>query len=352
MLNDRDNYIRTANFNNPEWIPSSVGISDGSWDQYRDDMESMAIHNNDFFPNVYPGWRDYDQYEFAPANRKGEKFWDNWGCRWESPINGIEGVVTYYPLHDWNNYDGYRMPDIETQSDRKPCDWDEIAQNIKNARMEGLLTRGSLPHGFLFLRLTYLRGFENALCDLLDEDPRFIRLFNELVDYNLQLVKRYLDIGVDVMGFPDDLGTQTGPIVSPDLFKKWFEPAYKKVMAPCRKAGVLTHFHSDGKTLDILESQIRAGVQIVNPQDLANGIDNLTKYIKGRACIHLDIDRQSIIPYGTRNEIFELIEEEVKKLGSPKGGLIMGAGIYPPTPPENIDALCAALRKYKTYWWD
>lgn len=94
------------------------------------------------------------------------------------------------------------------------------------------------------------------------------------------------------------------------------------------------------------------GVDIANPQDLCNGIDNLANRIKGKACIQLDIDRQSVIPLGTRKEIDELIEEEVRKLGSPKGGLEFVAGIYPPTPPGNIDALFEALEKYRTYWWD
>ena len=51
-------------------------------------------------------------------------------------------------------------------------------------------------------------------------------------------------------------------------------------------------------------------------------------------------------------KIDELIEEEVRKLGSPKGGLEFVAGIYPPTPPGNIDALFEALEKYRAYWWD
>ena len=351
-MSDRENYLRAARFQNPERIPTDVGISDASWDYYRGEMEQMALHHPDFFPYVNQGWRDYDQYDFGPAYRKGEPFNDNWGCRWETPMNGIEGVVTYSPLKDWTAYGGYSMPDIETQDDRSEANWGERIGEADLARKNDELIFFSLPHGFLFLRLTYLRGFENMMCDMADEDPRFVRLFDELVAYNLKLVERYVKIGADVMGFPDDLGTQTGSIVSPAMFEKWFEPAYRKLMAPSKKANILTHFHSDGKTLDILESQIRAGVDIVNPQDLANGIDNLAKYIKGHVCIDLDIDRQSIIPYGTRMEIFELVEEEVKKLGSPSGGLMLSAGIYPPTPPDNVDALCSALRKYQRYWWD
>jgi len=93
-------------------------------------------------------------------------------------------------------------------------------------------------------------------------------------------------------------------------------------------------------------------VNIVNPQDLCNGIDNIARVIKGKACINLDIDRQTVIPYGNAHDIEQLIREEVMKLGSEAGGLEFISGIYPPTPPQNVEALCKALLKYRRYWWE
>ncbi|MCC6445361.1 MAG: hypothetical protein IT210_18115 [Armatimonadetes bacterium] len=103
--------------------------------------------------------------------------------------------------------------------------------------------------------------------------------------------------------------------------------------------------------MDLMDEFYEAGVTILNPQDLASGIDNLAREAKGRFCIRPDIDRQSAVPFGTRKDILSLIEEEVRKLGSPQGGLEMIAGTYPPTLAENIDALCEAIEKYMRYWW-
>jgi hypothetical protein len=123
------------------------------------------------------------------------------------------------------------------------------------------------------------------------------------------------------------------------------------LMHPCRKAGAHVYFHSDGYVMELMDAFVAAGVTIINPQDLCNGIDNLAREAKGRMCISLDLDRQRIVPYGTRADIRALIEEEVRKLGAPQGGLQMIAGIYPPTPPENVDALCEALEEFRMYWW-
>jgi len=104
--------------------------------------------------------------------------------------------------------------------------------------------------------------------------------------------------------------------------------------------------------MEFMDEFVKAGVDIINPQDLLNGVDNLARDVKGRMCIRLDVDRQTIVPFGTRQEIRELIEEEVRTLGSPAGGLEFICGIYPPTPPENVDAVCSALEEFRTYWWD
>jgi hypothetical protein len=78
------------------------------------------------------------------------------------------------------------------------------------------------------------------------------------------------------------LGTQTSTILSAEKLRKYIFPAYRRLIGPCKKAGILVELHSDGRTLDILDDQVRLGVDIVNPQDLCNGIDNLAKTIKGK----------------------------------------------------------------------
>jgi hypothetical protein len=351
-MTDRENYLRNARFQSPEWIPAGVSISDASWDQYRQDMELVCLKFPEFFPHVRPDWRDYDKHQFSPAHRKGEPFTDAWGSVWETTIDGIEGVVTNEVLDDWEKLAAYQAPDANVQFDRGPANWQEIAESIKSNKKNGQLTAGSVAHGFLFLRILYLRGFTNAMMDFATGDPHLPELIDRITEHNMTIVQRYLAMGVDLMSFGDDLGTQSSTFISPAMFHQYIAPAYERLMTPCKKAGTLVFLHSDGKTLDILEEQVRAGVDIVNPQDLCNGIDNIARTIKGKACIQLDIDRQTVVPYGSASDIEDLIHEEVVKLGSPAGGLAFIAGIYPPTPPQNVEALCLALQKHRRYWWE
>jgi len=350
-ISERENYLRNVLMVGPEWIPCHFYISDASWDQLRKELEEVLIRHPKLFPNFKKGQREHENRDFGPAHRANELYIDAWGCTWKTAIDGLEGQVIKSPLTDWNKLKTYKPPDPLVQDDRGPANWEKRAKQIKKDKEMGHLTIGGLPHGFFFMRLYYLRGFQNLMIDIADQAPQLSHLINMVAHHNMKIVNKYLSIGVDVMSFGEDLGTQTSSIISPAAFHKWVAPTYKALMQPCRRAGCLVYLHSDGYIMDLMDEFLQCGVNIINPQDLCNGIDNLAREVKGRMCISLDIDRQKIVPYGTRKEIRELIEEEVKKLGSPRGGLEMVCGIYPPTPPENIDALCSALEEFQAYWW-
>jgi len=351
-LSERENYLRNAYMTGPEWMPCSVGISDASWDQLRDELEEVVLRHPLFFPNFKKGERNYEEWEFAPAHKASQRFTDAWGCVWISSIDGLEGQVVENPLGNWKKLKDYKTPDPLKQADRGPINWEVSQREVKEAKVEGRLTRGGVSHGFLLMRLWYLRGFENLMLDFAIHTPQLSKLIDMVTLHNKKIVDQWLAMGVDLINFGEDLGTQTASIISPRDFRRWIVPAYKKLMKPCREVNCLVALHSDGYIMELTDDFVECGVNIINPQDLCNGINNLARHVKGRMCIRLDIDRQTIVPFGTRKEIKELIEEEVRKLGSPRGGLEMVAGIYPPTPPENIDALCEALEQLRTFWWD
>jgi uroporphyrinogen decarboxylase len=267
-------------------------------------------------------------------------------------MNGIEGVVTRRPLADWGKWDSWRPPDPLRTGDRGPVDWDDIRRTMKERKERGELCEGGLPHGFFFMRLMYLRGFENVMVDMCTEEPMLWRLIEALYEHNRVLVDQYLSIDVDMMTIGEDLGAQHTPLISPDLFRKYCRPTYEKLLRPCRDRGCHVMLHSDGYIMDLLDDLILSGVTIINPQDLCNGVENLRRELKGRVCIRLDVDRQTIVPRGTPAQIRDLIEYEVRTLGSTKGGLELLAGIYPPTPPQSVDALASAFEEFQTYWFD
>ncbi len=183
-----------------------------------------------------------------------------------------------------------------------------------------------------------------------DDKKELNTLIEGIEAFNIGLVRKYLDLGVDMMCFPEDLGMQKGPMLSPDMFRKYIKPSYQKMMAKVREEGVAIHMHSDGDLHDLIDDIIEGGVEAINLQDLVNGVDWMKDKLAGKVCIDLDIDRQKITPNGSVKAINELIGDEVKKLGSKQGGLMMTYGLYPGVKPENVKAVMDAMEHYALYY--
>ncbi len=171
-----------------------------------------------------------------------------------------------------------------------------------------------------------------------------------IIENNMKLVEKWLDMGVDIMGFGDDLGTQTALMMSPAAFRKYLKPGYARMFGPCRKAGSHVSLHSDGHIIEIADDLIESGVTVVNPQVRANTLDGLVEGFKGRICINLDLDRQ-LFPFATPEGVKEHISEAVAKLGSKEGGLMLSAECEPDVPLENVEAICQAFEEVMYKWW-
>jgi uroporphyrinogen decarboxylase len=330
-------------------MPCNVTLSGALWQSLREELEDVLARHPAMYPGFEKGKRDFDAFD--ERHRTGE-FVDSWGCVWENASPGVVGLVLGHPLESWDDFDEYEPPDPREFDHLSPIDWDGRLETLRGQKERGQLTQGGITHGFLYMRLTYLRGFENFLMDVASDDPRLPKLVSMVDDFNQYFVDQYLSVGVDVMNFAEDLGTQTSSVLSPEQFAKWMAPSYRRQMRAAREAGSQVFLHSDGHIMDIVDQLIDCGVTMINPQDLVNGIDNLAREVKGRVAIRLDVDRQSVVPFGTPREVHELIEEGVRKLGSPAGGLELSCGVYPPTPPENVDALIGAMEEFRTYWFD
>ncbi len=347
----RDNILRAVRFERPAYIPMVFHINQACWHTYpAEALKELIASHPVLFPvrdDRSPGRTELD---YVVIERPGKPFIDGWGCVWETTMEGMVGSVTKHPLADWSDFNEFEAPDPVIDSGKGPVDWKQIATDIARARSAGHLTVGGLRHGYLLQTLADIRGYENLMFDMADNHPSLPRLIEIVEHFNMAIVQRYLDVGVEWMCYPEDLGMQTGPMISPALFRKFVKPSYERLMKPARAAGSVIHIHSDGRVCDLLDDLIHGGVNVINLQDLVNGIDWIKDKLAGKVCIDLDIDRQHITASGTSKQIDALIKEEVIKLGSKEGGLMMIYGLYPGVPLENVKALMDAMECYAGFY--
>jgi len=349
-MTDRENSLRAYRFQRPERIPVRVGIPTEMWRYYGCALEDVVARHPLLFPNFRKGSIDYDRLPVDPRNKAGAPYTDPWGCVYRPRQDDVPCYVSERPLDTWDKLDSFVPPDPDRTNGRSLIDWEQIDASIRTQKQRQQLTSGALMHGHLFLLMENLRGYENLIFDMMDGEPRLWKLIAMIESFSMVIVRRYVALGVDVMRYPEDLGAQDRPMLSPSLFRRYVAPSYTRLMAPAKKAGILVHMHCDGHLWDLIDDLLACGVDILNLQDLVNGIDEIARRLKGRICIDLDIDRQQITRFGSPRDVDELIREEVMKLGSARGGLTMRHGLYSGAPLENVDALMSALEKYSFYY--
>jgi len=312
--------IKAMTFDRPEYIPVGVGILPATWMRHREQLDALVRRHPAVFGSAPPGPRDYDAVGGTYA--AGEHV-DEWGCVWSNVRSGMEAIVTGHPVPRREMVRSFRPPQRLT---------------------------GRHPHGFMFLRLFDLRGFEEMMVDFAEEPPELQMLIDLVLGHNLRnLQLRLKEERGPIIYFGDDNGMQTSLPISPAKWRKYIKPAYAKLYGRCREAGLHVYMHTDGCVWEVVGDLIDCGVEVLNLQYRANGLDNLVRTCKGKVCLNLDLDRQ-MFPFATPGQIDAHVRQCVEALGSPEGGLWLSAECGPDVPLENIEAICAALEKYRGFF--
>jgi len=201
-----------------------------------------------------------------------------------------------------------------------------------------------------------LRGFEDWYMDCAGNVKLLETLFDKVLEINMVIAEKILKQAakhVDIIKMADDIGMQTGLQVSPDFFRKFIKPRFKKYTDLIRRFApdTIIHIHSCGSIEAILKDFIEIGINVINPvQVSAKNMD--PKTLKSKYGNDLSfwgaIDTQSVLNRMNEAEVKKEVEKTIDILGE-GGGYILSAvhNIQPDVPPENIVAMFEHAKKYK-----
>jgi len=310
--------IKAMQFDYPDYIPATVYFLPATWIKYREALDELVARHPVIFGEQAGGARDYDEVHGRYV--EGE-YVDEWGCVWSNIREGCDSIVTGHPVPTRAMVRTFEPPP----------------------------PGAGLPHGFMWLRLADLRGFEEIMVDFAEEPPELQILIDKVLEYNLGETRAMLEDPPRLAYFGDDLGFQNTLPISPAKWRKYMKPCFAAIYGLCHEVGTAVYMHTDGHIMPIIKDLIDCGVNVLNPQIRANGLDRLVEECKGKVCVDLDLDRQ-MFPFCTPADIDAHVRECVEKLGAPQGGLWLEAECGPDVPLENIEAICQALEKYRSYF--
>ena len=154
---------------------------------------------------------------------------------------------------------------------------------------------------------------------------------------------------IDIVLFGDDLGGQSGPLISVDMYRRFYKPFHQRLWQRAKAlADVKVMLHCCGGIEPFLEDLIDAGVDTVNPVQIScGGMDS--KGLKERYGDRLTFwgggcDTHHMLKGGSSQEIQAHVREQINIL-SPGGGFVFQQvhNILNDVPVENIRRLFATL---------
>ena len=205
-----------------------------------------------------------------------------------------------------------------------------------------------------FEQACQLRGTEQFMVDLLTNEDFATALIDRIVNVLRRWLEIYLDIiapYIDILELPgDDYASQTGPIISPRLFDKYFKPCWQQLIQLVKQASprIQVLFHSDGAVAPFIPALLETGVDIIHPLEPVPATDMAAvKREYGEKLSFLggiDIKRAMT---GTEADVVAEVQRRIELLAD-GGGYILAPSnhLQPDVPPGNVLALFEAARKY------
>lgn len=283
-------------------------------------LEVSGPAEREIKPGVFQNlWGERYVYRFTP-----------WGPMREDMPGALAGVK------DQADIERFEWPTPDA------LDYSTLADQCRRLENHALL------YGFadIWQRPALVRGWEGMFVDMV-ENPDWVHALSRKFTafYKEDYARAAAASGgrIDIYLLISDLGSQTGPLISPAMFRQFVAP-YIREMADCiHGLGAKVLYHSCGCIRRFIPDLIELGVDILDPIQPAGpemAPDRLKADFGDRLCFHGGIDMQRLLPHGSPDEVRAERRRYCDMLGR-DGGYILGPAhlFQPDVPPENILAV-------------
>ncbi|MGI6658209.1 MAG: uroporphyrinogen decarboxylase family protein [Dethiobacteraceae bacterium] len=232
----------------------------------------------------------------GPMPAPGGEAVNGWGVtiRWPEHVPGP------FPVHDeehkvvkditkWQQV--VKAPSLETKEE----DWTAIKEQAAAVdRDEQFVTVFGAPG--IFEQLHYLMGMDDTLINFYEEPKAMHELIEYITEYKLGVARELVKhVRPDCLLHHDDWGSQISSFMSPEMFKEFIVPAFKKIYSFYKENGVeLIVHHSDSYAANLVPYMIEMGIDIWQGCMSTNNIPELIKKYGGQISFMGGIDNGKV----------------------------------------------------------
>jgi len=322
-------------FDYPERIPVHLWSLPWAETHYPDELHTLK--------HRYPDDFAAPDFLYRPSLRvKGDAFkigqyTDEWGCVFQNLQAGVIGEVRDPILKDIGDWQAINPPYEQMPAGTREIQkmYDSIRRSCEKSDKFMMANINPRP----WERYQFIRGSENAMIDIMMPELGASGLLKKIHDFHLQEVEMWVKSDVDAISFMDDWGAQNQLLIQPELWRDMFKPFYKDYCDLAKAYGKFAFMHSDGHITDIYPDLIEVGVDAINSQLFCMNIADLEQIAKGKITFWGEIDRQHILPNPDPQAGRDAVQQVIKHLYDPSGGVIAQLEFGPGAKPDTVMAV-------------
>jgi uroporphyrinogen decarboxylase len=201
----------------------------------------------------------------------------------------------------------------------------------------------------------YLVGLEKFLTDLAMEKAYVFALMDRIMHYSLGVARELVRLGADIIWLGDDVGTQTGMLMSPQMWRDHFKERMRYVISELKrdKPELRIAYHCCGSYVRIMPDLIEIGVDIFNalqPRAARMDLKTIKDSFGAQASLFGGIDIQDVVPFGSLEDVEQEVIRVIRAAARGGGYLLSGAhNIQADTSVEKVAKLFEAARQHGKY---
>ncbi len=303
----------------------------------------------------------WDRFPLATYQRNQSRpphapFVDDWGIGQEEYEGGV-WFPSLHPLKDARTLDDiekYPWPDMDDPY--RVAHVREQAKKLDDENEYAIMATPWLL--FPFERAISLQGMEAFFPNMVANREFAVALLRKNAELCKTLMGHFLrELGehVDIIKIGDDLGMQTGLLISPKMYREVLKPIHADFIAFIKeRTKAKVFFHTDGDVFDLADDLVEIGVDILNPIQTSAGRMSDLEGFKQRYGKNLSfcgaIDTFRVLPYGSPEDVRQEVRRVINRLG-PGGGYLLASvhTILDEVPAQNVLAMVDAVEEFGTY---
>lgn len=186
-------------------------------------------------------------------------------------------------------------------------------------------------------------------CKLFENPEEIDEIAIKTLKSGLDNVKRFTDLGIEVLLTASDIADNSGPYFAPDQMERFILPYLQKWAEAVRNAGAKSILHTDGNIHLYLDELANSGINAIQAIDPVAGMDmaETLKKVQNKICLCGNVDCGLLLS-GTPGEVYQETKSLLQKVKN-FPGFVLGVSnaVQQETEKENFLALTQALQDFR-----